>query len=280
MIDGYKIVTCGPVGRKRYLEILVRYLFKLKNIIDKHIFWINTEDQTDLNYINQLVMDYPDFFEIIQLDNNPDFKGNANVGRFYKYCTDPNTVYCKIDDDIVFLQLSKFEKFIRFRINNPQYFLIFANTLNSGLSHFLHNKNGAYDLNTCPKVDYFCMNRAWYEWQYAVFAFQQFQQRLMEDSLDRFDFGKWILSDYERHSINFISWMGIEFSDINVWDKDDEGWLSVDKPAEKMKPNCIYGGFLVVHYAFFTQREMLDKKTEILDFFNTLSLQVEMKNPA
>ena len=48
MIDGYKVVTCSPVGRKRYVEVLVKYLLQLRHVIDKHVFWINTFEKDDL----------------------------------------------------------------------------------------------------------------------------------------------------------------------------------------------------------------------------------------
>lgn len=278
MVENYKVITCSPVGRKRYVEIQVKYLLQLRDIIDKHIFWINTKNESDLKYFDDLIKQYPNFFEKKELDDDPYYQGNLNVGRFYKYYTDKDTVYCKIDDDIVFMQLSKFKDFIKFRIQNPQYFLVYANTINSGLSHFIHNKFGAYENNPYPPVEYLSANIAYRDWQYATFAFQQLQKKLTNDELDKFDFGKWILSDYERHSINFISWLGSEFSKIDVWGVDDEQWLSVFKPGERVMPNCIYGGFLVAHYAFFTQRDVLDKKPEILNFFKKLSENIEMKS--
>jgi hypothetical protein len=36
-------------------------------------------------------------------------------------------------------------------------------------------------------------------------------------------------------------------------------------------PNCIYGGFVVVHYAFKTQRDKLDAQPEVLSYFKKLS---------
>ena len=279
MIDGYKVVTCSPVGRKRYVEIQVKYLLQLRDVIDKHIFWINTKDKNDLEYFDSLINQYPNFFEKHELDDDPNFQRNLNVGRFYKYYKDENTVYCKIDDDIVFMELSKFQDFIKFRINNSQYFLVYANTINSGLSFFLHNKFGAFDFNPFPGVEYISDNEAWKNFSYAKFSFQQLQKRLIENSLNRFHFGKWILTDYERHSINFISWMGSEFAKIDTWGIDDEKWLSVYKPGERLKPNVIFGDFVVAHYAFFTQRDKLDEDQSVLKFFSDLSDNIERKNP-
>lgn len=278
MVDGYKVVTCSPVGRRRYVEIQVQYLLKLRHIIDKHVFWINTKNEDDLKYFDELIASYPDFFEKHILDiEDLEIKG-VNVGKFYKYYTDPKTIYCKIDDDIVFMQLSKFQDFIRFRINNPQYFLVYANTINSGLSYFLHEKCGAsLAMNNC-KFAYDSMNKGWKEAGFAIGAFNHFFTNLMQNQLDKYNFGIWVLSDYERHSINFISWFGSEFAkfDNTRWEYDDEKWLSEIKPAERLMHNCIYGGFLVVHYAFLTQREKIDSNEKILDAFKKLSQNIEL----
>lgn len=282
MIDGYKVVTCSPVGRKKYVEIQVQYLLKLRNIIDKHVFWINTTNREDLDYFDSLINEYPDFFEkkVLNLEDLP-IKG-VNVGKFYKYYTEPNTIYCKIDDDIVFMQLSKFKDFIKFRINNPQYFLVYANIINSGLSFYIHNKHGAYDLIIPKKIEYNSLSMAWEKPEFAEFSFNQFFKNLEKNTLNKYDFGIWVLNEYERHSINFISWLGSEFAKIDHsrWESDDEKWLSEIRPAERLMPNCIYGGFLTVHYAFHTQREVLDSKKEILQTFDYISKNIEMKNPA
>jgi hypothetical protein len=87
--------------------------------------------------------------------------------------------------------------------------------------------------------------------------------------LDKFRFsGKWILTQYERVSINCISWRGEEFKlfDGNVG-RDEEAWLSVEKPKEIQRPNCIFGEFVCVHYAFHTQRERIDS-TDILSQYH------------
>jgi hypothetical protein len=48
MVDNYRVVTNSPYGRKRYVEILVEYLLASRPIIDKHVFWLNTNVEEDL----------------------------------------------------------------------------------------------------------------------------------------------------------------------------------------------------------------------------------------
>jgi hypothetical protein len=87
-------------------------------------------------------------------------------------------------------------------------------------------------------------------------------------------FDRWILKDYERFSINYFSWMGSEFAKFVNCGKDDERWLSEIKPLERSMPNCIYGGFIAVHYAYYTQRKDLDGQPNILNLFRNLSKEI------
>ena len=68
-----------------------------------------------------------------------------------------------------------------------------------------------------------------------------------------------VFEDYERVSINCISWLGSDFASFGgEVGKDEELWLSCVKPAETARPNVMYGGFAVVHFAFQTQRARLE----------------------
>ena len=271
MIDGYKIITCGPVGRRKYFEIQLKYIKKLKGLIDKHIFWLNTLDQEDLKYFESIVKSDPEFFECIDLPHNPRWaQSTNNIHRFYEYCNDPNAIYCRIDDDIVYIEYKEFENFIKFRIQNPQYSLVFPNIINNGICFYLHQKFGLIDDKYFPPVEYSCSNRAWENYSYAIKSFSCLQQCGYEGRLDKLKFDKWILTNNERFSVNFFAWFGKD-EDVRSCQVDEENWLTTVLPRIKQKHNCIYGKFLVAHYAFFTQREKLDEKTEIINFFKEIS---------
>ena len=66
-----------------------------------------------------------------------------------------------------------------------------------------------------------------------------------------------------------------EFAKFVHCGKDDEKWLTEIKPAEREKPNCIYGRFLAVHYAYYTQRKELDNQPQILEQFRVLSREIK-----
>ena len=53
MLDTTRIVVVTPAGRKRYLEILFRYILKLRPIMDEYRLWVNTENNEDIEYMNE-----------------------------------------------------------------------------------------------------------------------------------------------------------------------------------------------------------------------------------
>ena len=127
MFKDYKVVAVTPAGRKRFLRILHRYMQQYTNIIDEWHLWKNTSVEEDQQYIDELHKSNPRFIKIIAgLSSDSDtYRINA-VGNFYKYCIDLDTIYIKIDDDIVFIADDAFYRLLEYRIKHPQYFIIFA----------------------------------------------------------------------------------------------------------------------------------------------------------
>jgi hypothetical protein len=102
-----------------------------------------------------------------------------------------------------------------------------------------------------------------------------FYSHYKNGTLSEMKFNKWVLTDFERYSINFFSWLGSEFAKFKHCGNDDEKWLSQLKPAERNMPNCIYGGFIAVHYAYYTQRKDLDNQPQILELFRNLVKDID-----
>jgi hypothetical protein len=140
MIDDYKVIVITPAGRKRYLEILVEYVKRLKGIVDEYHIWLNTEDKKDIEYIKSLASDY------IKVIEKPGPYHNNGIYRFFPYCIQPKTVYVRFDDDIVFLDNNEaFINFVKYRIAHPEYFLLYANIINNSIISHLHHRLGNFN---------------------------------------------------------------------------------------------------------------------------------------
>jgi hypothetical protein len=256
MFENKKIVVVTPAGRKKYLELLIPYVLKLRDVVDEYRLWVNTDDKDDIDYMKFISEQYPDFIKLEYLSIT--YERTMSIYSFFKNCTDKDTVYVRFDDDIVMMDdITHFKNFLKFRIENPQYFVVYANILNNSVISHLHQRFGK--LNTkIGLVDYNCTCNL--GWRDPKFVEDLHRQVLEKNDLSFFHFNNpWILHFYERVSINCLSWLGEEFNEFDgLVGRDEEKWISCDKPLELGKPSVIYGEFSVVHYAFGLQRDYLD----------------------
>lgn len=271
MLDGFKIKTVTPYGRKKYFEIQVDYLLKCRDIIDKHILWMNTNNKEDIDYAEFLVNRYPDFFETLYLPYNEEYKYSINnIHRFFDYSKDIDTVYVRIDDDIVWFDHLKFEDFVKYRIKSNHYFLLYANVINNSLCYYIHQKIGAIDCLYLEQTEYNIINSSWGTPSAAILSWQYFRYYYEHDMLERFKFKNWILTKYEPCSVNFCSWFGKDMAEVKNYSIEEENWLASIRPQEINKYNCIYGDLLAYHYAYGIQREVIDNSPEIIGYFNSI----------
>lgn len=269
MFLDYKIIIVIPAGRKQYLDILFPQLLKYSEIVDEYRIWVNTTNEDDIKFMTSFVEKNPKF--ILERLTVP-YRGNASINSFFKNCYETKTVYIRFDDDIIIIDdLFSFKNFLKFRIENPEYFLIFANILNNNIINNINQRVGTLPTDKYI-ADYSCMGNYWTLPQYSEYAHYDILKIIEETgTLSSFHINLiWRFMNYERVSINCISWLGDEFKDFEgIVIGDEEDWLTTKKPKEIKKMNCMFGGFTVIHYAFYTQRPHLDK-TNILSLYKSI----------
>ena len=275
----YKIVGVTPAGRKKYLEILIPYLLQNRNIIDTHIFWINTTNQEDIEYIKSICERFPSFFKY-EISKVP-INGNKSIAHFFLDCQDENTIYIRFDDDICFIDKNAIFNLVNFRLNNPKYFLVFGNIINNAICNYINQQT-----NSLPKevgnltYDCYC-KESWINPKIAINVHRKFLEDVRIGSIESYKFDKWVLKDYEGFSINFMSWFGKEFKMFNGEvggfvkklnkELEEEPWLTGYKPKQIKKLNCICGDSIVSHFAFYTQRDTIESTTNLLEQYKKLS---------
>lgn len=257
MYNNYKIVLNTAAGRRRYMQYLIPYIVS-SDVVDRYDLWINTHNGADIEFFKQVAEKFP----VINLVWQPDgvVNGNASINAFYKDCIEPNTVYFKLDDDIVWMEPGLIEKMVKFRVDNPQYFLVSPLVINNSLSTYLLELEGKI------KLDDYYNSYASHPvlWRSGVFA-QELHSWFLEKFLKT---GKWNelhLGKKEmgmtRFSINAVLWFGDEMRKFaGVVPGDDEEFMSCIYPTRQGMSNAWNGDAIVAHFAFFTQREELDKK--------------------
>jgi hypothetical protein len=265
MIRNKKIVVVTPAGRQRYMEILQHYILN-NPIVDEWHIWQHTTNIDDIKYFN-ILKSKSSKIKIINLNENFD---KPKFHKFLSLCIEKNTVYIRIDDDIVWIHNEAIQKMIEYRLNNPNPFLVFGNIINNSICDYIHQRKGAF---VCEDVlGHICMDRnGWLNPQIAEKKHINFFNKYGQNNLDDYLFDKWVLVGYERFSVNVVCWTGENFLAFNgkVGD-DEEEWLSTDGPRIFGKPNEICGQSLFSHFAYNTQRTYLDS-TNILSKYKNLA---------
>lgn len=264
---GYKVSLVIPAGRRRYLELLIPSILRQEGW-DELKIWVNTTIPEDLNYLASL----PSLDERISLSQPPLYppNGNTTIGQFFKDCVSPDTVYIRFDDDICFIERDLIKKLAKFRFENPEPFLVTPIVINNAIiSYVLQVLGKIFHLKLLTAN---CLDPlGWKNPEFAEQLHRLFLAVLAENNIDHFKFANRPIA-INRFSINCISWLGSEFKKFDglvPYGADEEEFLSVTKPTQLGRLNYIFGEAIVSHFAFFTQRDHLDK-TDILDRYKDL----------
>ncbi len=207
----------------------------------------------------QLAEAYPDFVSVIP--NRVAYDGNSSIHAFFEHCVAADAVYVRFDDDICYIEPGAIDRLVQFRLDNRRYFLVTANIVNNAITSHLHQRAGALGTQH-GRCEYDCTGRiGWASADFAEHVHRRFLAALSTGvSLDRFKFARWELHEYERFSINCFAFYGADFAEFSgKVGADEECWLSVDKPRQLQRINCICGQALVSHFAFHTQRDHLEQ---------------------
>lgn len=256
MYKNYKVVVNTAAGRRRYMQYLIPYIVS-SEIVDRYDIWINTHNCADIEFFKQVAAKFP----VVNLVWQPDgvVNGNASINAFYKSCTEPETIYFKLDDDVVWMEPGLIEKMVSFRVDNPQHFVVSPLVVNNSLSTYL------LQVENKIKLDKYYQASASHSvlWKSGYFA-KELHLWFIEKYLKTGQWNKLHMGKKEmgmtRFSINAILWFGDEMRKFGgVVPGDDEEFMSCIYPTRNGMSNAWNGDALVAHFAFFTQREQLDK---------------------
>ncbi len=269
MYKGYKIVCVTPAGRRRYLKLLAPYILN-SPFVDRWDLWENTVNKHDIAFLRKLEQN----FEKVKIVKHPNGKidGTKSINDFFTEAIDFDTVYIRFDDDVVWVAPDFFEKFLNFRINNPQYFLVFPLIINNAVcSHLLQMEN---KLNTNIYISANAFDPiGWKNSEFAYKLHKLFLNILIKGNFTEMFLEKNYFISLNRFSINCMSWFGKDF--FKFGGKvigDEEEFLTVVAGARLERCNIIFGKTLVSHYAFGIQRKYLDN-TDILNNYENVLLK-------
>ncbi len=153
-----KVIIFCFAGRKQYLDIQLKYIIRLLNThsnIEYHL-WNFSRNDDDNNYLRELpnqhdrIKIFNQFYEGNNTNTNCIKKvgvlcscTKCRVGKWsepYKYYDSnyeiyQNSLFIKMDDDVVFISINKINQYIECILQNPDK-IISANLINNGVCAF------------------------------------------------------------------------------------------------------------------------------------------------
>ena len=274
MYKNYKIYVNTAAGRRRYMQYLIPYIVSCP-LVDRYDIWINTHNGADIEYFKRIAEKFP----VINLVWQPDgvVDGNKSINAFYKQCIDEDAVYFKLDDDIVWMEPDAMEKMIRFRVDNPEYQVVSPLVINNSLSTYL------LQIEEKIKLDQYYNSESshpvlWKSPQFALELHNWFIDKIKQDAVSPLHMGVKAMG-MTRFSINAILWFGKDMAAIGgIVPGDDEEFMSCIWTTMTGRPNAWYADAVIAHFAFFTQREILDQHS-ILESYGELCKEQWKKYP-
>ena len=260
----WNVVAVTPAGRERHLTVLRKYIEREmdKGIIDGWQLWKNTGVQSDIDYMNRIAVENP-LIEVKEIEDLKVFDA-YQIHKFFRFAQDDDTIYLRIDDDIVWMADDAVKKLMEYRVENKEAFAVCANIVNNTVVGAIHQNIGAVstELGKCSgdRLDEFAhRNEGFAELSHSTFRDLKEQSRLW-----MYVFQPHKLNAYEPFSINCFAFFG---KDHFAPAPDEEMWISSYQPSLLSRPCVIFGDALFVHYAYYTQRPHLDTKPEIHNYY-------------
>jgi len=303
-----KIVLITFGGRENNLRVLFNYILKYKKYIDKYYIYIATTNSSDIEYMESLSKSY-DFVKIVYTYNKEGsivFNDKVLVwNSAYSNCQDADTVYIKLDDDIVFLEESLFTEFVKFRIENHDTPIIYPVMINNSIICHTLQERGIFtpriksrsveswkaefdkikeSVRSAPGKVYGIekvLNEqsmlcpvSWGTLEYCYDLHTQFITDIENNNIQKYKSDNWKLENSEPASICCVSWLGSKLKEyVEKFGpvSNDEQWWSVFVPTWTGNPNIVYGNTVVSHYSYYRQRELGLDNTNILERYYNFS---------
>lgn len=230
-----KVILFCPGGRKSILNVQLLYLLKILDldIIFEYHLWDFSWTKEDSDYIAQLTNIHPKIKIKYSPYSNASRAGEIASKQFsyflheyYTFETYKESIFIKLDDDICFIDIPQFEKFIDGRINSNS-FLYSANIINNN-----HLAGSEFDNIHNDFI-------------------QNYDSILKKNRLKNDE----TFTNEKRLSINFVSFLGKDLKYINAEfsngvGSNDEWRLCHTIPKMLGRDNEICLSMTVVHYAY------------------------------
>jgi hypothetical protein len=272
-----KTVVFTPWGREVTASILFEYMKRdhKAGVVDEWHLWLNTDPEQvrDVAYAFELAEDN-DWIKLYQLPKEGRLHPKQmNTGRFYTNTQDLDTIYVRMDDDIVWVEENAVARLVQQRIDNPMPFVVFPIIWNNAIcSHYLQMNE------QLPRwwgnVGNYCMDPlGWGDAHFAEHIHNHLLMCIEKDLVNELFMHHSVqLPAGQQFSVSSFAQFGSEYAKVNgVLGGEEEAWHTVTQPWAQQRPNLIVPNSIVSHFSFYTQREYLFNETNILERYKELS---------
>jgi hypothetical protein len=267
MFEGHKIVCVTPAGRRRYMRLLVPQVLG-SPLVDRYDIWMNTPDAGDIAFLEGVAK----LDARVRLVAHPEGRKPEieAIGHFHVTACDPDTIYIRLDDDVVWLEPGFFATLLRFRIDHPQYFMVMPLVINNALCSYQLQVLGK--IATTQYVRTGCMDE--FGWRDPYMALDL--HRLLLDLIGKNATARLHVPPREislnRFSINSLCWFGRDLAPVvgQIGEQEEED-LSVTIPTRLGRANCFCGNTIAAHFSFIHQRDKLERSGLLAEYDRVLA---------
>jgi hypothetical protein len=284
MIKNKRVVCWTPYGREITMSVLVKYLARdhARGLVDEYWLYMNTDptgQERDVEFAHELAERY-DFVKLVHrpegIQRHPGPK-QRNTGFAYRHMTDPDTVYVRLDDDLVYVHEDAIENLVTKRLEMPHSTAIHGTQWNNAIVSYFAQAQGLIP-REWGECSMFCMcPTGWANGEFAV--------RIHRLLLDKVEAGRaedlYLYQDFPlqpgtQFSVSYFASMGSMYAELPegpgvLIPDEEEHWHTVHRTLQTGVPNILLGNSLVSHFTFQPQRphvmasDVLDRYRELAD---------------
>lgn len=283
MYQNNRIVACTPYGRELTVSILLKYMERehAKGLLDEWQLWMNTDphQQPDREYGYRIASEY----DWIVTKERPAHRDTShshkqyNTRTFFEYCTEPDTVYVRFDDDIVYLHHDALRNLVDVKLRLSQSSLcVFPIIWNNAISSWHLQQRGKIPREFGIVGSAYCMDPVgWADPYFAEKIHRMLLDKIRAHEVESLFFYQDVqLAPRQQFSVSCFATESRDYRLLNppgYFDStDDEYWHTVLRPQETGQSNMITGNSLISHFTFYPQRDYI-LNTDILDQYRSIA---------
>jgi hypothetical protein len=281
---GGKVVVVLFYGRKKFVHLQVPQLKAVRRsksspnhvhyrVVDHVIVAVNTKVKEDLDYLDEFI-DNEYFIRKDLTDIGENVWGFCGV--FNEVKADSNTLFVKLDDDVIYMHEHAILHLLRFKLTHPYVMLASANVINHSMLAYVHARTGVFlklfGANSTASND--PLTKFHYTYGYKSANSVQLQSGgpaviQLEILLDQIKNNR-VMETYHTFSVWDFNAIGFESAwSVNMYIYNpadvkfdlrecvkvgDEAYFSETWPKRLNRHSVAVGNAIVAHYSYNTQR--------------------------